>query len=96
MTAFVSNTDDAIVSPLFFAFISVHWRSLAVETQVFSPFSVPLTLRSGHGDVSLFRWLRPGARTSCPAEPTKKAFEQFTMNCSKAESLLADDCRSDQ
>jgi hypothetical protein len=44
MTAFVPNTDDAIVSSLF-AFISVHWRSSAVETQVFSPFSVSLTLR---------------------------------------------------
>jgi hypothetical protein len=44
MTAFVSNTDDAIVSRLF-AFISVHWRSSAIETQVFSAFSVSLTLR---------------------------------------------------
>jgi hypothetical protein len=41
MTAFVSNTDDAIVSPLF----CLYWRSSAVETQVFSPFSVSLTLR---------------------------------------------------
>jgi hypothetical protein len=60
MTAFVSNADDAIVSPPFFAFISVHGRSSAVETQVFSPFAVSLTLRSGHGDPSLFQLLRPG------------------------------------
>jgi hypothetical protein len=45
MTAFVSNTDDAFVSPPFLVFISVHWRSSAVETQVFSPFSLSQTLR---------------------------------------------------
>jgi hypothetical protein len=33
MKAFVSNTDDALVFPHFFAFVSVHWRSSAVETQ---------------------------------------------------------------
>jgi hypothetical protein len=53
----------------FFEFMSVHWRSLAVETLVFSPFSVSLTLRSGQGDPSLFHLLRPGLRTSCRAEP---------------------------
>ena len=65
----MSNTDDAIVSPPFFAFISVHGRSSAVETQVFSPFAVSLTLRSGHGDPWLFHLLRFGSRTSFRAEP---------------------------
>ena len=69
MTAFVFNADDAIVFPPFFAFISVHWRSSAVETHVFSPFSVSLTLRSGHVDTSLVHLLRPGVRTSFCAEP---------------------------
>ena len=56
----MSIADGAIVSP-FFAFISVHWRSSAVETHVFLPFSVPLSLTSVHGGASLFLWLRRGA-----------------------------------
>ena len=63
MTAFVSDTDDAIVSPPFFALMSVHWRSSAVQTDVFSPFSDWLTLRSGHEYPSPLHWLRPGFRT---------------------------------
>ena len=72
MTAFVFNTDDAIVSPPVAAFISVHWRSSAVETHVFSPFSVLLTLRSVHRDPSLVNLLRPGLRTSFRAEPNNR------------------------
>ena len=68
MTAFVLNTDDAIVSR-FFAVISVHWCSSAVETHVFWPFSVSLTRRSVHRDSSLVHLLRPGLRTSFRAEP---------------------------
>ena len=69
MTAFVFNADDAIVFPPFFAFIRVHWRSSAVETHVFSPFCVWLTLRSGHGDPLRVHLLRAGLRTSFRAEP---------------------------
>lgn len=71
MTVLMLTSDDHIVSPAFSAFISVHWRSSAVETQVSSPFSVSLTLRSGHGDSSLFHLLRLGSRTSFRAEPKK-------------------------
>ena len=76
MTAFVFNTDDAIVSPPFAAFISVHWRSSAVETHVFSPFSVSLTLTSVHGHPSRVHLLRPGLRTSFQAEPEIGGFER--------------------
>ena len=63
----MSNADGVIVSP-FFAFFSVHLRSSAVESQVFSPFSVSLSLTSDHGDPSLFRSLRLQLRTSFRAE----------------------------
>ena len=48
--------------------MSVYWRSSAVETFVFSPFSVSLTLRFGHRDPSLFHLLRLKLRTSFHAE----------------------------
>ena len=60
----MSNTDDAIVSPPF----CVHQRSSAVETHIFSPFSLWLTLRSGHADHSPFHLLRLGLRTSFRAD----------------------------
>jgi hypothetical protein len=81
MTVFVSNTDDAIVSPPCFVFISVHGRSSAVETQYegtgrFTPVArligwlfASCGLKSGHGDPSLFHWLRLGPRTSFWVEP---------------------------
>ena len=77
----MSNTDDAIISSSFLAFISDHWRSSAVETQYegagrFTPAARLIArlfasrgLKSGHGDPSLFHWLRPGSRTSFRAEP---------------------------
>ena len=61
----MSNTDDAIVSPPF----CIDQRSSAVETHVFSPFSLWLTLRSGHADHSPFHLLPLGFRTSFHAEP---------------------------
>ena len=61
----MSNTDDDIVSPPF----CFDQRSSAVETHVFSPFSVWLTLRSGHADHSPFHLLPLGLRNSFRAEP---------------------------
>jgi len=61
--------DDAVVSPPFFALICVHESSSGVETYVVSPFSVWLTLRSGHGDPAPFQLLRFGLRISLREEP---------------------------
>jgi hypothetical protein len=73
------------------AVISVYQRLSAVETQVFSPFSVSQTLRSGHGDSSLLN-LRPlGLRTSFCAEPETAVSPSYarsrTRFCGEPEIL---------
>ena len=67
----MSNTDDDIVSPPF----CIDQRSSAVETHVFSPFSLWLTLRSGHADHSPFHLLPLGFRTAFRPEPEISVLE---------------------
>ena len=87
---------------LFSIFISDHWRSSAVETQSKVPAGshraarligrlfASRGLKSGHGDPSLFHWLRLGARTSFRAEPVKECLTDVS-GCEDVLSPLAAD-----